>query len=168
MDILRLLVMHGASVHETVGGHTLSMLNLYRPQYDSEVLLQFIRLLIEECYSDFDTFGDRCSSILVTAARNQEYAVDAVDLIAATGANINKIFTDGRSLLHFAAELSCNPGFIPHLFDTYGFQDVNGQDQWGRTPLHYALCAMSPRSSKHTREGIWRKIEFLLEKGGDP
>jgi len=43
---------------EVVGNKTLSTLNLYREEYDRDVSLDFLRLLLSEAYSNFNLFDN--------------------------------------------------------------------------------------------------------------
>src|SRR5689334_7772891 len=54
LDILSLLVDHGASIHESVFGRTLTMAYLDCATTQSWSRLRFLRLLGDEYYQDFD------------------------------------------------------------------------------------------------------------------
>jgi hypothetical protein len=168
--MIRLLVKHGASVHETIGDRTIGTLTLHRSEYSCETLVEMIRFLISECYTDFNFVDNRGYSIHVNVARNEGRAVEAFDLLASAGMSAAKIFPDGRSLLHLAAEHACKADFLEHLYNKYGLQDVNKQDRWGWTPLHWAFRAMAVHVGKRNlskREKIWKKVAFLLRNGAD-
>jgi hypothetical protein len=93
-------------------------------------------------------------------------------LLAGTGTKIDKISPDGRSLLHLAAELTCGAEVLAHLFSNYVLRDVDRQDRWNWTPLHHAFYALTVAqvhpALTEQEENIWRKVEFLIEKGADP
>lgn len=161
--ILRLLVQHGASVHEVVHGKTLAMLNIRQSDKSIEPkTLEFFRLLLSECYADFNTVDNQgCWSALLTAVRSENYALEALKFLFKVGANLTRIMGDGRTILHLAAELSADINIMEYLFSICNMDDlINRQDRWGCTALHYCM------SCDPTLIPL-QKINFLLSKGGD-
>jgi len=59
--------------------------------------------------------------------------------------------------------MSMNKEVLEHLYTKYNVTDVNKQDRWRLSPLHYAIFSPSNRLTS-----TCRKARFLLEKGADP
>ncbi|KAI1328048.1 ankyrin repeat-containing domain protein [Xylariaceae sp. FL0255] len=165
-ECLRLLVLHGASVHEVVYGKTLGMLKLTRGLNTTfDYTLDFIHLLQSENYIDFDIV-DKCgSSNLEVALRSPKHALEAVQTIAGLGVDLSRIINDGRSYLSIACELVRDVRVLEYLFANGCAIHINRQDQWGWTPLHYCIFAECA-SSRHSP--CLPKIGLLFEKGADP
>ncbi|KAJ6101900.1 hypothetical protein N7486_004327 [Penicillium sp. IBT 16267x] len=161
IQALQLLVQHGASVHEAVGEKTLSMLNINHAS-GNEQTLEFFRLLISENYTYWETVHEAGWSALLTAIRTRGSSSQALQLLARAGVNIGRILSDGRSPLHLAAELADDVSVLEHLYAAACSEDLNRQDMWGWTPLHYAIVAayLNPSCPKSLQ-----KIRFFLEKG---
>lgn len=68
-------------------------------------------------------------------------AVEGLKLLAGYGVDLYVIMHDGRTLLHMAAEMAIEPGLISFLISSGFRQYIDKQDQWGWTPLHYAVIA---------------------------
>ncbi|KAF2476990.1 ankyrin [Lindgomyces ingoldianus] len=163
LDTLRLLTENGASVHDIVGNRAITMLNLNRDTYHEETTLRFFYILRQECYVDFDLVSDQGPSALLMAIRSGTTACTAIDFLAKNGVNLQQIYHDGRTALHIAAEMTSNSDSLKHLYNVYGLHEVNRQDQWGWTPLHYAVGSegLSPNAKSSN-------VLFLLNKGADP
>jgi hypothetical protein len=163
LDALRLLTENGASVHDVVADRTITMLNLNRDTYHEETALSFFYILRQECYVDFDLVSDQGPSALLMAIRSGTSACTAIDFLAQNGVDLQRIYNDGRTALHICAEMASDPDTLKHLYNVYGLQEVNRQDQWGWTPLHYAVGSegLSPNPKNSS-------IPFLLDKGADP
>ncbi|KAJ8129590.1 hypothetical protein O1611_g4044 [Lasiodiplodia mahajangana] len=166
-ECFRLLVSHGASVHEVALGKTLGTLNLVPrcpkpPQYDC--ILDYINLLRSENYADFDLSDESGWSLFVNAFRSQHHGLRAIQALAGSGANLSKILDDGRTYLAFAAEMSRDIRVLKYLYDNGCAMHLNRQDKWGWTPLHY--CVFSERGSWH--EPGTPVIKFLLDMGANP
>lgn len=76
--------------------------------------------------------------------------VEMVKLLLKLGADCKHVDSWGRNLLHFTKSLPLMEYLIEHDLD------INGKDDWGRTPLHDAVQASDPET-----------VAFLLEKGAD-
>jgi hypothetical protein len=164
LEMLQLLVQYGASVHEIMAGKTMTTLSYTRESYDPETTVRYFQLLLAESYVDFNVFDNdlgQCSA-LWNAIRSREYSVPAIDLLAQTGVQLNKVFQNGRNVLHMAAEMGFDAEALMHLYSNHGVTEVNRQDQWGWTPLHYAAASSSYQHRNCA------KVRFLLEKGADP
>ena len=159
-----MLIQSGASIHEVVGNKTISTLNLHRDDYDPQAFPSFIRLLLLEGYHDFSLVDTLGFSAVSNSIRSRGCAIEAIDLLASGGVDFTKVFPDGRTVLHIAAEMSINKEVLEHLYTKYNVTDVNKQDRWGLSPLHYAIFSSSNRLTTST----CRKARFLLEKGADP
>ena len=158
LDILRLLVHHESSVHEVVWGKTLSMLNINRSDYPESTTTDFYKILLGEQYIDFDSNDGRGWSAMYSAVRSGQKAIEALDFLANHGVNMKNILTDGRTVLHLAAELADDSEVLEHIYNAYDMKDVDRQDKLGWTALHYAVRSAKPS----------RKARFLLEKGANP
>jgi ankyrin repeat protein len=79
------------------------------------------------------------------------------------GVNVSRVFDDGRSPLHLAAELANDVEVLEYLRNQGCLDDLNRQDIWGWTPLHHAIIA----AYLHTSPDVFQKVQFLLSKGAD-
>lgn len=162
LEMLELLVKHGASVHELNGGKTITALNLTNEDYEPDILIRFFNLLLGQNYIDFDVLDFQKPSALLNAIRSGQNALQAIDTLSAAGVDLKRVAPDGRSALHLAAEMSMDEAPLKHLQQKYGLEEVNRKDQWGWTPLHYAIFSASNQTRK------CRKVRYLLEQGADP
>lgn len=162
--MLRLLTQHGASIHEIVGGKTITMMNL-SGGYDPCIYIQFFRFLIEEAYVDFELVDEQQGySAVRTALGSHEAAIEALNTLATAGVDFKRVLPDGRLALHQAAEACSGAETIKHLYEKYRVTEINRQDQWGWTPLHYAVDSKS-----YKEEGSSCKtVSVLLDLGADP
>lgn len=162
VEALKLLVRHGASVHEAVCERTLSMLNINHSQ--EERTIEFFNVLISEGYTYWETAHKFGWSAVLTAIRTRKDSLQALQLLQRTGTDIARILSDGRSPLHLAAELADDAGILEYLYDAGCSNDLNRQDVWGWTPLHYSIFAASRNPSCPQSLG---KIKFFFDKGAD-
>ncbi|KAF2728315.1 ankyrin [Polyplosphaeria fusca] len=165
LDLLFLLVQHGASIHESAFGRTVTMVNLNvsccKNLYST---LRYFRLLHEAQYQDFGTVDDRDCSALSMAVSCGEESRQCLDFLAENDVDLAKIGPNGRSALHIAALAGINAEPLRHLYENYGIEEVNRMDQWGWTALHYAID-----SPQNMYEGCdCDIIKYLLQKGADP
>jgi len=163
IDFLQLLVQHGASVHEVVGNKTLAMLNIVNDKYAAKTNASFFRLLYSECYADFDLVDNSGWSALLNAIRTKNGAIEALNILMSVGVNMSKEFPDGRTALHLAAEMADGCEVLEHIYNSCGLRDVNRQDKWGLTPLHYSVFSPSNRYKPGCQ-----KVRFLLQRGSNP
>jgi ankyrin repeat protein len=161
--MLHILTQYGASVHEVVSDRTITTLNVSRETYKSETTLRYFRILRDEGYVDFNLANDQGLSALLTAVRSNGMACQAIDFLASSGVSVSRINADGRTALHFAAEMATDVEPLRHLFEIYNINEVNRQDIWGWTPLHYAVVSQARMVNRDNG-----KIGFLLQKGADP
>jgi hypothetical protein len=166
LDILQLLVRYGASVHEAMPYKTLTALQYSKENCDPEATVHFFRLLLSESYVDFDVAdeqGARCSA-LWNAVRSREAAASALDTLAHAGVQLGRVYADGRTALHIAAELAYDTEGLKHLYLKHGMTELNRQDKWGWTPLHYAIMS----TSYQRRIPRCAKVQWLLANGANP
>jgi len=156
------LIRHGASVHETIGGETLTTLNLFRKEYQANTVISFFRLLSTAGYSDFNLMNNHGFSALLNALRSPTEANSTIDFLANIGAPISKVDPSGRSALHVAAEL-CTADVVEHLYTAHSLTNIDRPDRYGCVPLHYALFKIWV--SREERDN--RTVKFLLRKGAD-
>ncbi|KAF2802351.1 uncharacterized protein BDZ99DRAFT_469090 [Mytilinidion resinicola] len=79
------------------------------------------------------------------------------------GVQMARVLPDGRTLLHFAAELADDVDVLREVYERYDVREVNRQDKYGWSPLHYSITSHSHRP----RNGACRKIRYFLGKGAD-
>ncbi|KAF2179508.1 ankyrin [Zopfia rhizophila CBS 207.26] len=158
--MIRMLIQHGASVHESIRGDTITTLNLWRSGYEAETILSFFRLLSASAYEDFHLTNELGSSALYNAFKSREAAIPTIDLLANLGISINKSLPDGRTALHIAAE-RCSCDVVKHLYTTYSMTSIDRQDKYGCTPLYYAIHTLRIQGQEKDNS----TVRFLLEKG---
>ena len=161
IDVLRLLMDSGASVHESFCGRPLGTFDLYRNDGGSKHL-DFFRLLHEEHYIDFDVlYGRQGWSAVQTAVRAKDGAIEGLRMLRKWGVDLDSIMNDGRTFLHLAAEMATEPGVIQFLIESGCSKYIDKQDNWGWTPLHYAIL-----SEFHSRSNSpFGMVSFLLNQG---
>jgi len=159
--VLRLLVDYGASVHADFHSRPLGTFDITYDRLDSKHL-EFFRLLRDESYSDFDKcYSWQGRSAPQTAIKANNDVVMGLKLLVKYGVDLRKTSSDGRTFLHMAAELSIEPGVITFLLDTRCEQYIDKQDQWGWTPLHYAIIA----EYYDRYASPFEKVEALIQRG---
>ncbi|KAI1770949.1 ankyrin repeat-containing domain protein [Hypoxylon cercidicola] len=164
-EAFRLLVNHGASVHEIVRGKTMGTLNVIGRNLKGFSPTDYIKLLHSEGFVDFGNCDSKGYSTLVFEMQCYRTSLETIRYITKRGlVDFSRIMDNGRSYLHFAAELSSDVRLLQHLYVNGCKNYLNRQDQWGWTPLHYCVCAEYGDQSSIQLE----KIKFLLEKGADP
>ena len=161
VSLLRLLIQHGASVHEVFHGRLLTTLNIQRSDYKCQTL-EFFRLVIAENYVDFDAIDDQGWCALLSAIRTKGNVIEALKLLVDTGVSISRVMVDGRSALHLASEMADDVKVLEYLYSC-GINEVNRQDKWGFTPLHYSVFGGVQHDPRITSE----KITFLLKNGAN-
>ncbi|KAF2108452.1 ankyrin repeat-containing domain protein [Lophiotrema nucula] len=116
LEVLKLLVKKGASIHEAFHDRPLGTFDIFRDNAESKQL-EFLRFLHEESCADFNVcYYARASwSALQTAVRAKAGAVEGLAMLANWGADLSIIFHDGRTMLHMAAELAIEPGVVTFL-----------------------------------------------------
>jgi ankyrin repeat protein len=157
--MLKILVSHGASVHDIVGESTMTTMTLACDRHAPDAYISYLRLLKEEQYTEFDITDGVGKSALYNAIRDGEMAGAAIDLLAESGVRITRILPDGRTALHFAAEMARTAEILQSLMNRFPPDEINRLDQWGWSPLHYAV------ESYHDSA---KKIAMLLKGGADP
>jgi Ankyrin repeats (3 copies) len=175
LSAFRILLEKDASVHEVVYNRTLTNLNLVKwgPEISDcisdENILEYFKLLSDHCYIDFDSAlspaagqGNWCA--IVTAIRSRTYGLEALTYLQFLGVNLKRIYEDGKTALHWAAEMCYDVGVIEYLCTGSDIASLNRQDQCGWTPLHYAVT-----SQKFGYKGkAYEKVSYLLTHGADP
>ncbi|CAI6286616.1 unnamed protein product [Periconia digitata] len=164
LDILDLLIQNHASVHEVVGEKTMTTMKIVGANYQPETTIRFFRMLAEEKYTDFDLLDHSGLSAVVTALSSRDLSIRAIDMLVAKGINIKRIYEDGRTALHYAAMNSSNVDVLKHLHEIHGLTEIDRQDHYGWTPLHYAIG--SPYyMDRNYQCGL---VVYLLKMGADP
>jgi hypothetical protein len=169
LSAFRILLQKDASVHEVVYNRTLTNINLDCSHVSGENILEYFRLLFNHCYVDFDTAispsagqGPFCS--VLTAIKSRTYSLEALKYLQRLGVNLNRISSDGKTVLHWATEMCNDIRVIKYLCTSSDISSLNRQDQSGWTPLHYAVT-----SQKFGCKDIaYEKISYLLSRGADP
>jgi hypothetical protein len=157
-------VQNGASVHNLAHGRPLGTFNVAPSCGHSAKTLEFIRLLSSEAYQDFDVIHSRGTfSAVFSAIKTQFQALEALKVLSNAGVSLTRIADDGRIPLHCAAEMARDPGVVEFICSVGGVEDIDRQDQWGWTPLHYAVLAEFYGSCPPR----FQKVEFLLSQGAD-
>lgn len=162
-EITRLLVAHGASVHEVVDGRSLTTLNIVS-DFIKPMTLEFFHLLKSQFYQDFDVAGAAGWSALVAALRSRDQTVPALGFLSENGVSLSRILPDGRTALHLASELVVDEVALAYVCDSCDAAYINRQDHAGWTPLHYALLPEFYGTTKRQ----FAKVRLLLERGADP
>lgn len=162
IDIIRLLADHDASVHDVVHGNSLTTLNIVW-HHNKQRTLEFFHFLEDQCYVGF---GEKVGawSAFISALRSTGSSLKCLQFLKARGIDFSNISADGRSFLHFGAELAHEPGVVEYLCETCPPHYINRQDDWGWTPLHYALDF----EALHRPKESMAKIELLVRRGADP
>ena len=171
LEVFKLLVEYGASVHEDVGDRVVSTLNLIRGgpgvnlHYTEPNIVEYFRVLHEQCYVDFNrTSRDGVWSSLLTAIRATTKSMEALRFLSEMGVDFARLSDKGASSLHFAAEMAREVQTLEFLCSTTAIQNINRQDAYGWSPLHFAVA--SGRYGYH--EVAFDKIRCLLQHGIDP
>lgn len=162
IQVLRLLVKHGASIHEVVREKTLSMLNINHASGDEQIL-DFFRILLSEGYTYWETADRFGWSAALTALRTRGHALHALEFLTKNGVDMSRIMNDGKSPLHVSAEVVDDVKALEYLWNIGCSADINKQDKWGWTPLHYSVACAFIRPGPNSMQ----KIRFLLRKGAD-
>ncbi|KAI0377677.1 ankyrin repeat-containing domain protein [Hypomontagnella monticulosa] len=160
--ILRLLIDHNASVHEIVHGRSLTTLNLIsntRPQ-----TLEFFRLLSDEFYDDFDACHRTCYSAASNALRSGASALDCLKALKKSELDFSRLFPDGKSLIHLAAEYSCNADVLDYICANCPRDYINLRDSFGWTALHYGMASEVLGSAQMPLT----KLRLLIKRGASP
>lgn len=161
LDTFRLLVEHGASLHETVRGRHVANLNIVRNDQPPKTL-EYLRLLAAKDYLQLDTvIGHECWSALQNALRSRSDAVDALKTLSSAGVDLFKVVDDGRTALHLAAQWCLDSEPLDYLYSVGCRNLINKQDRWGWTALHYAVIA---RNSALSSAPFSKVVSLLREK----
>ncbi|KAF3399279.1 hypothetical protein DPV78_006258 [Talaromyces pinophilus] len=163
IDIIRLLAEHGASVHDVVHGRSLTTLNIFWHHGENRIL-EFFHFLQDQCYVDFGAEKVGAWSAFTNALRSPGTSLECLKFLEARGVDFSKISTDGRSLLHFGAELAHEPEVIEYLCKACPSHYVNRQDDFGWTPLHYAIVF----EALHMPQESLAKVQVLVRRGANP
>jgi hypothetical protein len=163
MDIIRLLADHDASVHDVVHGASLTTLNLVWHQGESRTL-EFFHFLQDQCYVDFGAEKVGAWSAFTNALRSTGTSLECLKFLKARGVDFSKISADGRSLLHFGAELAHEAEVIEYLCKLCPPHYVNRQDDLGWTPLHHAIAF----EARHMPRDSLARVEVLVRHGANP
>jgi ankyrin repeat protein len=163
IDIIRLLAENGASVHDVVHGRSLTTLNIFWHHGENRIL-EFFHFLQDQCYVDFGAEKVGAWSAFTNALRSPGTSLECLKFLEARGVDFSKISTDGRSLLHFGAELAHEPEVIEYLCKACPSHYVNRQDDFGWTPLHYAIVF----EALHMPQESLAKVQVLVRRGANP
>jgi Ankyrin repeats (3 copies) len=164
LEALKLLVSYGASVHEPVHGRSISTCLIVRGDRQPK-LLEFLSLLKEENYTEFGcVYRPRGFSAVYNAVIARGESRSCLKLLSQTGVDLSSALDDGRSALHLAAQSAFDVETLEYLCNNGCNNDVNRQDQWGWTPLHYTLLS----AALGTCPKRFAKTRYLLWRGADP
>ncbi|KAF2661691.1 hypothetical protein K491DRAFT_710532 [Lophiostoma macrostomum CBS 122681] len=76
---------------------------------------------------------------------------------------MDRVLDDGSTALHLAAQICINPDVLDYLCDNGCEAFINRADQFGWTPLHYAVMARSSAQG----DAPFAKVGRLLQRGAD-
>lgn len=164
LEILSLLLQSGASIHESAHGRTVTMANFNHTENPTWSRLRFLRLLRDQHYVDFDLIDQHGYSALHLAITASNESEACIDFLIQNGVDVKILWPDGRSALHIAANEAYSVRTLRYLIEKYGVTDIDRQDQWGWTPLHYAIDSPTNRR----KGGSCEKARYLLAKGASP
>lgn len=164
LEILSLLLQYGASIHESVYGRTVTMENFNDSRNTTWSRLRFLQLLRDQYYVDFDMIDQHGYSALHLAITAGDESEACINFLTQNGVDVKVLWPDGRSALHIAANEAYSVRTLRCLVEKYGVTDVNRQDQWAWTPLHYAIDSPTNRR----KDGSCEKARYLLTKGASP
>jgi Ankyrin repeats (3 copies) len=163
LKAFHVLVQHGASVHEMVQGRAVSAMNLIRRDLPEESLVEFFNILKDQYFLDFHSIDTHRWCALMSAIRSRCYATEAINFLLGIGIDFNRIYEDGSTALHWAAEMASHRDILKQVCAVAGLQNLNRQDKHGWTPLHYAVI-----SAHLNREANrYEKLTYLLDIGAD-
>ncbi|KAK0638925.1 ankyrin repeat-containing domain protein [Cercophora newfieldiana] len=166
LEILRLLVKHGASVHEVVAGRSLAMLDVVESRGRTQTL-EFFHFLQGESYTDLPTTNLQYNSPVVNAIRSADTAVECLQFLReSAGVDFSRLAVDDqRSVLHYGAEFAIDASILEYLCASCDPSYINRQDARGWTPLHYAVC-MDFFNSRGLEP--LANARCLIQRGADP
>jgi len=157
-------------VHEVNYDRSLVTLNIMHGgpgvnfDYPEPSALEVFQILHDQCFFDFSSAskGGRCA--LLTAIRRRTKVTETLQFLSRMGVDFARISTTSHSSLHWAAEMAYDVRCLEYLCSTSAIENINRQDSWGWTPLHYAV--VSQRYGY--RKAALDKIQCLLCNGADP
>lgn len=170
LDAFRLMVEKDASVHEVNHNKSLVHLNIshespgQNPDYTEPNALDFFHILHDHCFMDFKAPGPDLWSPVLTAIRRKTKSTETRRFLAKIGVDLSRIATSGHSSLHWAAEMAYEMECVEYLCQLTASENVNRQDLWGWTPLHYAVAS----GRYGFRNLAMDKIKRFLHHGADP
>jgi len=171
LDVLHLLVDHGASIREVVAGRSLAMLDII-PSSTRPRTLEFFRFLQNELYADFPTTDLKYASPFVNAIRSADSAIECLEFLKKhAGVDFSRLAADdGRTVLHFGAEFAADTRVLDYLCASCDPSYVNRQDVRGWTPLHYAVSRdffNNSAASLGCGQSLMN-VQYLVRRGEDP
>ena len=169
-----MLVDHGASVHEVNYGRSLATLNILHGgpapnsscsfNFEEPNAVEFFQILHDQYYIDFNVASEGGWCAMLTAIRRRTKSVEALQFLSSMKVDFTRISETGQSSLHWAAEMGYDVRCLEYLCTTAAIENIDRQDQWGWTPLHYAVAS----ERYGYREAALDKIRCLLQNGADP
>ena len=167
-DAFKLLIDFGASVHEDVCDRAISTLNLTQGHNTflsstEPSAIEFFSVLHDESYSEFDVTGAGVWSAILTAIRTKTRGPESLQFLHKVGVDLARVFDTGQCSLHLAAELAYDVEMLEYLCSTSAIENINRQDEWEWTPLHYAVAS----GYYGHREIALDKVKCLLRHGAD-
>jgi ankyrin repeat protein len=162
LNAFKLLIENHASVHETVHGRTLSSLNLFRLDFEVNII-EFFGILRDNHFLNFDSIHRQRWCALVSAIRSKRYDMEALRFLIGNGIDLNRIYEDGSTAIHWAAEMASHTEVLEQICSVAGLQNLNRQDKYGWTPLHYSIVSANLNSCTDR----YGKMTYLLEVGAD-
>lgn len=170
LEAFQLLIEKGASVHEINNNRSLIHLNIchgspgVNVDYPEPSALKFFQILEDQCFTDFNLPGPDLWTPVLTAIRRESGSVEALRYLSKLGVDLSRIATTGHTSLHWAAEMAYDIDCLEFLCSRTAYENVNRQDIWGWTPLHYAVSSGRYGYSHVAIE----KLKCLLRYGADP
>ncbi|KAI9045527.1 ankyrin [Aspergillus affinis] len=163
LEALRLLVSYGASIHEAAHGMSFSELNVVRADRQPRTL-ELFHFLLAEGYDSFDHMDEKGYFAIFNALPTTDSALQCLKLLSSADVHMDRVFDDGRSIFHLAAELAHDVRVLEFIYENGGSSDLDRQDKWGWTPLHYAvICGMGMSAPESLQN-----VRFLVAKGAGP
>jgi ankyrin repeat protein len=132
--------------------------------YPEPSALDFFQILHDQCIFDFNITNKGIQCALLTAIRRRTKSVETLRFLSSVGVDFLRIAETGHGAIHWAAEMAYDVGCLEYLCTTAAIENINRQDRWGWTPLHYAVS--SRKYGYH--EAAFEKISCLLSNGADP
>ena len=155
---------YGGSSNEVVNGRTLGSLYIDKSETFNQAV-DYISLLSTHDYEDFSAVHSAGRSLFDTVIRSPESAA-AIKMLSKLNVDPGEVFSTFGSYLHRACSTEGNDASVAYLLDHGCGQHINRQDQYGWTPVHYAVSsAFSNRRDPVKCPDYLQKLKLLGQKG---